>query len=121
MTTREDQTKAVVGDPTHVALVSFERLELGEPRERIGTLGERALTAEAVDRAVPCRRRDPRARVPRHAAAGPRAQRLGERLLYGVLGQVEVSEDPDQGRDRPPLLLPEQPVDDLARIRSYDG
>ena len=121
MTAREDQSETVVGDPAHVAFISFERLELGEPRERVGPLGERALASEAVDRAVASRRRDPRAGVPRHTATRPGAERLGERLLDGVLRQVEVAEDPDQGRDRSTLLLPEQAVDDLARIRSYDG
>jgi hypothetical protein len=52
---------------------------------------------------------------------GPGAERLGERLLHGVLGQFEVAQDPDQGCNRSTLLLPEQSVDDVARIRSYDG
>jgi len=41
--------------------------------------------------------------------------------LNGLLGQVEVAEDPDEGRDRPSLLLPEQAVDDPARLGRYDG
>ena len=56
-----------------------------------------------------------------HAAIGPRPQGLGERLLHGLLGQVEVAEHADEGRDRPSLLLAEQAVDDLPRVGLYDG
>jgi hypothetical protein len=41
--------------------------------------------------------------------------------LHRVLGPVEVAQDPDQGRDRPPLLLPEEAFDDLERLGRYDG
>ena len=44
------------------------------------------------------------------------SERADERLLDGFLGQVEVVEDTDQGRDRPPLLPPEQAADDLVRL-----
>jgi hypothetical protein len=35
----------------------------------------------------------------------------GERLLYGVLGDIDVAEDADQGGHRPPGLLAEDPGD----------
>jgi hypothetical protein len=41
--------------------------------------------------------------------------------LDGVLGQIEVTEDPDQGRDRPALLLAEQALDDPERVRRDYG
>lgn len=41
--------------------------------------------------------------------------------MHGLFGQIEVSEDPDQGRDRPPLLLPEQAIDDPDGLGPYDG
>jgi hypothetical protein len=44
----------------------------------------------------------------------PPLQRDGECLLHGLLSQVEVAQDPDEGRDRLPLLLPKQAVDDLT-------
>ena len=44
----------------------------------------------------------------------PLLQRDGESLLYSLLGQVEVAQDPDEGRDRLPLLFPEQAIDDLT-------
>lgn len=41
--------------------------------------------------------------------------------MHGLFGQIEVSEDPDQGRDRPSLLLPEQAIDDRNGLGRYDG
>jgi hypothetical protein len=47
-------------------------------------------------------------------------QRSRECILDGVLGGVEVPEDPDQGGDRPSRLAPEQAVD-LIGIDGYDA
>ena len=71
--------------------------------------------AEAVDRPVPCRRRDPGARVVRDAPNRPRLERGDERFLDGLLGEVEVAEDADERRDRPARFGSEQAVDDLVR------
>ena len=38
----------------------------------------------------------------------PRLERADEGLLDGLLGEVEVAEDADERRDRPPRLLAEQ-------------
>ena len=46
---------------------------------------------------------------------GQRSSGDHERVLDGLLGEVEVAQDPDQGRDRPARLLPEQAVDGLVR------
>jgi hypothetical protein len=121
MTAREDQPKPVVGDAAHVGLVGGEGLELGEPRERDVFLAKRPLSSDPVDGTVAGGRRDPRARRRRHPARGPRPERFGERLLDGVLGEIEVTEDPDQGRDSPALLLAEQAIDDPERVRRDDG
>lgn len=40
--------------------------------------------------------------------------------MHGLFGQIEIAEDPDQGRDRPSLLLAEQAVDDRSRLGPYD-
>jgi hypothetical protein len=121
MTAREDQPKPVVRDAAHVGLVGGERLELGQSRERDVLLAKRSLSSDPVDGTVASGRRDPCARRRRHAASGPRPERLGERLLDGVLGEIEITEDPDQGRDSPALLLTEQAVDDPERVRRDDG
>ena len=44
----------------------------------------------------------------------PHLERRDERLLDGLLGEVEVAEDADERRDRPARFLAEQAVDDLA-------
>jgi hypothetical protein len=121
MTAREDQPKPVVRDAAHVGIVSGERLELGEPRECDVLLAKRPLSSDPVDGTVAGRRRDPCARRRRDAPRGPRPERFGERLLNGVLGEIEVTEDPDQGRDGPILLLAEQALDDPERVRRDDG
>jgi hypothetical protein len=72
------------------------------------------LTAQAVDRPVARDADDPGARVVRHPVARPALQRSNEGLLDRLLGQVEVAEDADQRRDRPPRLSPEQAVDAVA-------
>ena len=67
--------------------------------------GERALAADAIDRAVAGRDGEPGARVGRRALARPSLGGDGERLLGGLLGEVEVTEEADQrGEDPPPLV-----------------
>jgi hypothetical protein len=87
-------------------------LQPGELPERLGLLAEPLLAAQAVDGAVAGGGGDPRAGVVGHPLPRPSLDGDGEGLLDGLLGQVEVADDPDQGRDRPPRLLPEQAVDD---------
>ncbi len=50
-----------------------------------------------------------------HAPLRPCLERADERLLDGLLGQVEIADRADQARDHQPLLLAEQAVDGLAR------
>jgi hypothetical protein len=70
--------------------------------------------AETVDRPIARDPGDPGPRVIRDAIGRPAFERDYERLLDGLLGRIEIAEDPDQGRDRPPGLMPEQAVDDLS-------
>ena len=53
-------------------------------------------------------------------SSGQRSERRRERLLNGVLGGIEVAENADQGRDRPPRLTPEQAIDDLETRLRYE-
>jgi hypothetical protein len=116
MTAGEHQAEAVVGwviiGLVGSALVRrpqrLQRLELGS------LCGQRLLAAQAVDRAVASDLGDPGARIVRNAVNRPALERDDERLLDRLLGGVEIAKDPDQGRDRPPRLMPEQTVDDLA-------
>jgi len=122
VTTREDQPQPVVGDRAHVLLVTSERLERLDRAELRRLLAERPFAPEPVDRAVARGRGDPRAGVVGDPALGPHAHRLGERVLDGVLGEVEVAQDPDQRGDRSSLLRSEQAVDDARGRGPYiDG
>ena len=87
---------------------------MGELAEGVGPFAQPALAPEPVDRPVAGRRRDPGAGVVGDAVGGPALQRDRERLLHGLLGEVEVAEDADERRDRPSRLAPEQAVDDLV-------
>ena len=72
---------------------------------RRGLLGERALAANAVDRAVTGGGHQPGARVFGRPVAGPALRGDGEGLLSGLLGEVEVAEEADQaGEDAAPLV-----------------
>jgi hypothetical protein len=68
-------------------------------------LREGAVAPDAVDGPVPCRRREPRARVVGSPFAGPPLGRDRECLLSGFLGEIEVAEEADQAcEDAPPLV-----------------
>jgi hypothetical protein len=73
--------------------------------------GERAVAANAIDRAVARGRHQPRARVGRHAALRPALGGDREGLLRGFLGEVEVAEEADQGREDTAPLVVEDPLE----------
>lgn len=49
--------------------------------------------------------------MPRHAVAGPALGRDRERLLGGLLGEIEIAEEADQGRQDSAPLAPEDVLD----------
>jgi hypothetical protein len=101
MAAGEDELEPLVGDRRLVHLVLRRLRRVEEARLR----GERPLAADAVDRPMSCRRHEPGARARGNAVAGPALGRDRERLLGGFLGEVEVAEEADQGReDASPLL-----------------
>ena len=105
---REDEREAIVGDRAHVVLL---RGQLLQSADELGLALEDLLAADAVDRAVACGRDDPRARGTRHALARPPLECGRERVLHGVLGELEVAEDAREDRDGMAPLLPEDPLD----------
>ena len=101
MAAREDELEALVRDRrlVHVVLRCLGKVEQAR------LFRERALAADAVDRAVARRGHEPGARVVRRAVARPPLGGDRERLLSGLLGEVEVAEEADQAReDTPPLV-----------------
>jgi hypothetical protein len=75
-----------------------------------------SVTPDAVDRPVARGRDDPRARVSGIAVARPALECRRERVLDGVLGELEVSERPREDADGIPPLLAKDLLD--ARQRS---
>src|SRR2546425_1057512 len=53
------------------------------------------------------------------SVARPAHEGLGDRVLKGVLGEVEVAEGADQDRENPAVLLAEQPVQRGVELRGY--
>ena len=80
--------------------------------EQPGLRGERAIAPDPVDRAVAGGGHEPGARVLRRAVARPALGRDRERLLRGFLGEVEVAEEADQGREDAAPLVAEDPLED---------
>jgi len=114
MAAGEDQpqplVRELVGD-IRLPAPTAQRLE----RLELAALGrERLLPADAVDRLVARDAGDPGAGVVGNAVARPALEGDYERLLDRLLGEVEVAEDPDERRDRPSRLEPEQAVDDCS-------
>jgi hypothetical protein len=97
--------------------VRVQRFELVEDRL---LLPQRPLSPEPVDRLVPGDPGDPRTGVGRYAVPRPALEGDDERFLDRLLGVVEVAENANEGRDRPSRLVPEQTVDDPARLLYLD-
>ena len=105
-----DQLVEILEDP---AIETFGRLGPGAV-DAVGgdvAVGAGRLPAEPVDRPVARGRRDPAARVRRHATHRPLLGGDRERLGHGLLGQVDVAEHADQRRRAAPRLAPEHDVE----------
>src|SRR5581483_7315108 len=102
VTAREHEAQALVGDGGVV-----HRLGLLE-REQLRLPSQRAVAADAVDRAVSRSRHEPAGGVRRRPVPRPPLERDRDRVLEGVLGEVEVAEDADQGGEDASVLLAEE-------------
>ena len=118
MAAGEDQPKPVVGNGAVLDLVLLVAVRRHQRLELPHLVLEPMCPPDAVDRLVAGSRRDPGAGVARHTTLGPDLERDEERILHRFLGEVEVADDADERRDRPPRFLPEQAVDGLFR-RAY--
>src|SRR5215218_2326877 len=113
MAAGEDELESLVLDRrvVHLVLNRFGHLE------QTGLRGEGAIAADAVDRAVARGRDKPGARIGGRPLVGPALGRDRERLLSGLLGEVEVAEETDQvGEDASPLV-----AEDLVEDRYHSA
>ena len=81
-----------------------------------GLVREPPRPPDPVDRAVARRRRDPGARVVGDPVGGPALQRHEVGVGDGLLGEVEVAQDPDERRERPAVVLAERERDRVAGV-----
>jgi hypothetical protein len=112
MTAGEDELQALVADGHglfDLVLDGLRRIE----QPRLG--GERALSPDAVDRAIAGGRDEPGDGVVGSAVARPALGGDGEGVLGGLLGEVEVAEEADQGGQHTAPLVAEDVVDQLRR------
>ena len=101
MAAGEDELQALVRDDrlVHGVLRGLPHVEQANLRR------ERAIAADAVDRAVARGGHQPGARVGRRPVAGPALGGDRKRVLRGFLRELEVAEEADQDReDTPPLV-----------------
>ncbi len=115
MAAREEQAEAVVGQVHHL-LVAPETSEGIELSRDLQLLPSESLPAQTIDRTVAGGGGDPGTRVVRHPLACPAIEGDDERVLYGLLRQVEVPGHADEGRDRTPRLVAERAIDDRVRV-----
>jgi hypothetical protein len=106
MAAGEDQAQpvvvdAVIGRVEHVAVL----LEQREGRELRPAHLQAGTAAEQIDGLVTRGAHEPRAGVAGNAGARPARERGRERLLHHVLGEVEVAEEANQGREDASRLL----------------
>ena len=121
MAAREDEREPLVGDRAHVVLLGRQLLQ---PPDELGLPLEDLLATDPVDRAVAGSRDDPGSRSTRQSLARPALERGRERVLHGVLGELEVAEDAREDAHGTAPLLPEDALDVLLHavpIAARDG
>ena len=114
MAAREDQLQALVRDRAVVEVDVIhgrdQLIGLQQPRLVL----KRPLASHAVDGAVAPGRHQPRHGVLRRPVAGPPLGGDRKRLLGGLLGQIHVTEEADQGRQNAAPLALEDLLDQCA-------
>jgi len=73
--------------------------------------------AQPIDGLAAGGREEPRPGAVRHAAGGPRPERGDGGFLEGILGEVEVAEDADQGGED----LSRLPTEQVVKLRRQRG
>jgi hypothetical protein len=105
----EDQPQPFVA---HGSLLVLLGLVAGVQQRGLGVaILARRLAPQPVDGAVARGRDDPARRAWRQAGVGPALHRGRERVLDRLLGDVDVTEDADQGGHGAAVLLAEDALD----------
>ena len=76
---------------------------------------KRDVAADAIDRLVASDIDQPRARIGRQAGGRPALQRHRKRILQRIFGEIEIADEADQRRQRPPRLVAKY-FFDFARV-----
>ena len=116
VTAGEDQPEPVIVEHaflTHRGM--FLVVQADQLTEPGGSVRHRTVPAEPVDRPSPGRDGDPGTGVARDAVPGPGGERGLECVLHRVLGQLEVADLPDQGRQDGRALVAEDALDRRGR------
>ncbi len=99
MAAGEDQPQAVIDNrAVHVHVGVLLAIEPHQLRQPICSIRDRPVAAHPIDRPPPRGDREPRPRPGGDAVAPPRADRVGERVLHGILRQLKVAHMSDQRR-----------------------
>jgi len=104
---REDEAEPLVRNRGRVVHLVV-RLCRFEPRQQIRLSLQVLLSPQSIDCTIPCHRHEPTGRVRGLALSRPALECDGDGVLKGVLGEVEVAEDADQGREHTAVLLAEE-------------
>jgi hypothetical protein len=105
----EEELQALIGDRClHLDLVLNGFRDI----QQAGLFLELPVAADPIDRPVASGRDEPGARVVRDPVLGPALGCDRERLLSGLLGEVEAAEEADQAGEDAAPLLPEDLVED---------
>jgi hypothetical protein len=115
VTAGEEQLQALIGDRRLIHLF----LHCCGYVEQLGLLDERAIPPDPVDSSIPGGCHQPGARVVRRPFARPALGGDRERLLSGLLGQLEAAQEADQGGEDAAPFVSEDPVE--VRRHSVTG
>jgi hypothetical protein len=108
VTAGENQPEPLVGhDMSLVGLDGFEDTDI---RQQGGNSGEVLASAELIDSFAAGDRQQPSGRMIGNSVSGPRSQSSGHSILEGLLGEVEVTKEPDERSEHQPMLFPEDAV-----------
>ena len=111
MAAGEDKLQSLVRDRRLVHLRHLVLHGVGHP-EQAALRCERALPADAVDRPVARGGDEPGARVVGLTVAGPALGGDRERLLGGLLGEIEVAEEADHACEDAAPFVAEDVLED---------